>query len=353
MFENEEKEETFINMSNRNISLQLIRVVAMLMIALDHILSRLAFPMQAMIVQIANSGVFIFLLLSGFLYGSKEIQDWKCWLRKRICRICIPLWIFMIIDFVVEAILWNFFDIKYVFIYAFNLQGILGVNIGGTNLWFLTLIMFCYLLTPIFQWLKQQKYSKKFWFIVGISTMAVQVILAYGTDAGMIAGHTLSWCILAVGMYIIGYFAGDKLLFDGIDKIRIVFMTTSVVITSCVVLICKFKFDGYIIYDRIITYYGMIVIDLWICTVVYKLGTYIKSRVLNKCVTHLDMISYEFYIVHGLIIAAITAHVLIKYGSVLYVICTMMLSYLAAVILQELCIFIKYICEVVFKKKIE
>ena len=120
--------------SKRNVSVQLIRMIAMFMIFTDHLLSAIEFPLKSIIIQVSNSGVFIFLLISGFLYGNKNIDNWKNWFINRILKICIPMWLFMVVDFIVEAILWNNFDIKYVFIYAFNLQGILGVNIGGTNL---------------------------------------------------------------------------------------------------------------------------------------------------------------------------------------------------------------------------
>lgn len=334
----------------RNNSIQLIRVIAMFMIIMDHILGRLAFPLQPIIVQIFNSGVFIFVFISGLLFGKQKVTNWKKWIKKRLIRIGVPLWIFMIIDFIIESALWNNFNIKYVFIYAFNLQGILGVNIGGTNLWFLTLIMFCYVLTPVFQKLKQQKYSRKSVCIIGILTVFVQVALAYGTDVGMVAGHTLSWCVIAIGMYIIGYFASDKLLFDGISKRRILTLTVFTMIISCIVLICRLEFDGQIIYDRIIIYYGMVVIDIWICTVVYKLGLYIKSKMLIRVITHLDAISYEFYIVHGLIIAAVTSFIQTQFGFALYIICTVILGYLAAIVLHGLCILIKSLCVKFFYK---
>lgn len=75
--------------SNRIFSIQLIRVMAMLMIIFDHILC--ALPLQGLsgIIQVFNSGVFIFLFLSGILFGDKEVADWKKWFGKRFLRIFI------------------------------------------------------------------------------------------------------------------------------------------------------------------------------------------------------------------------------------------------------------------------
>jgi peptidoglycan/LPS O-acetylase OafA/YrhL len=323
--------------NKKNISIQFIRVIAMFMIIFDHILKNVSFPMQSLIVQVANSGVFIFILISGFLYGNKDVSDWKTWFFKRLIRICIPLWIFMIIDFIVEAILWNIFNIKYVFIYAFNLQGILGVNIGGTNLWFLTLIMICYIITPALQWVKKKKISRNIGVVFLIVLVILQAIFAYATDIGMVAGHTLSWCIIAIGMYVAGYFVGNVIFSDKISGIRIIAMTAVSIISSSLVLVFNHICDGKIIYDRIIIYYGMVVVDLWICTIIYKLGQYINNKVLEKIINHLDAISYEFYIVHGLIIAAITNDILLKLGVWEYIISTLVLSYVCATFFHQIC----------------
>lgn len=321
----------------RNLSIQLIRIIGMFMIILDHLLSGIDIPMKSLIIQISNSGVFIFLFLSGFLYGNKHIDSWKQWFAKRVIRICVPMWMFMIVDFIVEGILWHIFDIKYVFIYALNLQGILGTNYTGAALWFLTLLMLCYLLTPLLQWIKQKNIGRNVGIAVLVGAVLIQIILAYTTDMGMVAGHTLSWCMLAIGMYVAGYFVGNRILSDNISSQRIVAMTVLAVITSSVVLLFNRMFDGQIIYDRIVIFYGMIVLDLWICTVVYKLGQYIKGKNVIRVINHLDVVSYEIYIVHGLVIAAVTVNMLLKAGAVVYILSTLVLSWIAALLLHWVC----------------
>lgn len=323
--------------NKRNISIQLIRIVAMFMIILDHILGNISFPMQSMIVQVMNSGVLIFLFISGLLYGNKQIINWKNWFVSRIFRICIPLWIFMAFDFAVEAMIWNIFDIKHVFIYLFNVQGILGVNIGGSTLWFLTLIMICYIITPILQWIRSKNISKKLVLLCIVATIILQFVLAYITDAGMVADHTLSWCVIAIGMYVVGYFAGNIILSNRIGGKRIGILTIITAISSLIVLLCNQKFDGQVIYDRIIVFYGMVIIDLWICTVLYKLGQYIKDGVLTKIINHFDTISYEFYIVHGLIIAIFAQSLIGKIGVIGYILVIIVLSYVAAWVLHGIC----------------
>lgn len=328
------------NYSKKNISIQLIRVIAMFMIIMDHILACLMFPMQSVIVQVFNSGVFIFLLISGFLFGKRNINNWGKWLKRRLFRICIPLWIFMIIDFIVEAVLWGNFNIKYVLIYAFNLQGILGVNIGGTNLWFLTLIMICYLITPFLQWIKQKSFGKNFWIAAFTIMVALQIILAYTTDIGMVLGHTLSWCVIAIGMYVAGYFAGNRILSDNMGKKRIIILTVFMVIAVSIVFAFHHMYDGQVVYDRIVIFYGMVIVDLWICTVIYKIGLYVKQGWVKKIVDHLDSISYEFYIVHGLIIATLTSKILSQFGAIPYILSTLVLSWVVAILFHGVCDFV-------------
>ena len=321
----------------RNISIQLIRIIAMFMIISDHILSHLNFPLRAVIVQLTNSGVLIFLFLSAFLYGNKQVKDWKAWYIKRFFRICIPMWIFMLFDFVIEAIAWHIFDVKYVFIYLFNLQGILGTNIGGMNLWFLTLLMICYLITPLLQWIRSKNPGVKVAVITFAFAIVIQIILAYVTDIGMVFGHTLSWCVLAVGVYVIGYFAGNHICGQKISMKRILLLSVAAILASLCVIFCRKYFDGKIIYDRIIIYYGMLVLDWWLVTVLYKIGTYIKNNKMLRVIKHLDTISYEFYIVHGLVIMLVLFYLVRHGGAILYIAGSLGLSYVAAWGLHAIC----------------
>lgn len=197
--------------------------------------------------------------------------------------------------------------------------------------------MICYLITPILQWIKGKNPSKLVVIFSIIVAVVLQVLLAYTTDLGMVAGHSLSWCIIALGMYIAGYFAGNIILPGNINFKRVGVITILTIISSAIVLVFNYKFDGQVIYDRIVIFYGMAVIDLWICTVLYKLGQYVKDEILTKIINHLDSISYEFYIVHGLIIAAVTQPLIGRFGVIAYILVTIVLSYIGAWVLHGVC----------------
>ena len=83
-------------MSNsKNAILLYIRVVAMLFIVSCHLLDAFKIPFA----HILNIGVQIFLVLSGYLYGSKVITDFKDLFYKRIKKLYIPLFIFLSVVF--------------------------------------------------------------------------------------------------------------------------------------------------------------------------------------------------------------------------------------------------------------
>ena len=46
---------------------------------------------------VLNIGVQVFLVLSGFLYGHKQIDNWKDWCLARIRRLYIPMFVFLIL----------------------------------------------------------------------------------------------------------------------------------------------------------------------------------------------------------------------------------------------------------------
>ena len=322
-------------MNKRDFSIEFIRVIAMFMIIIDHILCRISFPGVALIIQVCNSGVFLFLFISGFLFGKKEITNWGKWFKKRFIRILIPLWFFAVIDILVEYLLWHEFYPEHILLYAFNLQGVKVATIGSINLWFVTLIMICYLITPVIQWVKMK--SGIFLKAVVTSLIVLQIILAYVTDIGLFGNHTLSWCILAVLVYGTGYIAGEKILYHSKGYKQLFFSSVILVIGIMAVLVGKKLFNGTVLYERILFVYGMICIDQFLITLFYKLGSYIKNIKFKKIIQHLDRISYEFYIVHGIVISAVTEMILRNNGQLMYMLSSVVLSYIAAIILHILC----------------
>ena len=293
-------------MKEKNKSIQLIRIIAMLMIIVDHLVYRINMPGQGAIIQISNSGTLIFLFISGLLFGRQEIDNWGKWFKKRIFRICIPMWIFITIDMIVVYFIYGSFSIKYVFGYLFNVQGFVGGVPGAYHLWFLTLIMICYIITPLLNLLDRKIKNKKILLCILFVFVAMHIALSYCSDLRMTGNHMLGWCCLAILIYCLGYFYGDKII-NVVSRTRVVVIETIVVaLVVFIILFFRRILDGTVLYQEIIFWYGIVIVDLWIVSLLCCLGNKITT---SKIIDYFDKISYYIYIVHGLAILLVDLYI--------------------------------------------
>lgn len=130
-------------------AISIIRVMAMVAIVVCHILQGLNRPSA----YIFNMGVQVFLFISGFLYGGKQIGNIAQWLKKRLVKIYLPYILFVSFVFVLYHLKGISFPLKNLAIYTVCGQWILGRVSGMGHLWFISCILMCYLATPFLQWL--------------------------------------------------------------------------------------------------------------------------------------------------------------------------------------------------------
>lgn len=122
-----------------------------------------------------NVGVQIFLALSGWLYGMKNIGDWRIWCKDKFIKLYIPYIIYVLIAFFVYRLFSiESFTFKNLVIYFCDLQWFLGNVEGLSHLWFMTAIAVCYLLTPILQYVRN-----KGWASISLSLLVIYGILNY------------------------------------------------------------------------------------------------------------------------------------------------------------------------------
>ncbi len=74
-----------------SISLSYIRISALLMIVLCHYCQTFGNKYA----YILNVGVQIFFVLSGYLYGQKDIDNWCQWWKRRFIKLYIPMFVFL------------------------------------------------------------------------------------------------------------------------------------------------------------------------------------------------------------------------------------------------------------------
>lgn len=86
----------------KDVSVQMIRIISMFSIFLCHLVQELNNTTIAKTGQFFNVGVYVFLFLSGWLYGNKKIENYGKWILGRVKRVLVPMWLFMILLFCIH-----------------------------------------------------------------------------------------------------------------------------------------------------------------------------------------------------------------------------------------------------------
>lgn len=313
-------------------SIQIIRIIAMIMILADHIALVLDVPFKSFFAQLTNSGLFIFVFLSAYLNSKKQVDNWGKWFIKKCKRIMIPFWIFIVIDFALEAIVWKEFNLKIFIAHIFGVQGFVGFQVTNMNLWYITLILLLFLFTPLLQWLcTKTRLTITLYFII---LAIAQVVLSYLTDWGIL-GHPLGWCVIALIVYSAGYLLGRK---DALEKVTLksfIACSLIVVVAAAGAIVGRKFLDGTVAYDWIIQPYSLLVIDAWICMLMCLISKIRFPANVHKLIDFLDEISYEVYIVHGLIIYMVASPYILPHGVAWYVLATLVLTIIGAYVLNR------------------
>ena len=282
---------------SRDTAITLLHVIGMLMIFLCHSMQveKIYFLSEVLI-----AGVPLFLFVSGYLAGRKEIASiGRFWLGKAE-RILLPLVLLI-------AIVYSGYEMTGVatvtpFQWIFTLLNLQGLNYtywkfeafgavaGCGHWWFLTTLMFCYLLTPLAQ--KFKKISLTGW---RKALLIIGVLLA---QLGLLfLGFQLSYIIT----FFFGYFIAGKPLRTDVKRYLSVTLLTAVAVF--VRLVARVCIDGSILYDRYISLVSGAVIAVFIFYTVHFLEKRFPQlfKVLDCAVIHFtERISYYFYLTHYL-----------------------------------------------------
>lgn len=267
----------------RDINIQIIRVLAMFFIIICHIVQETNNKYLIMSAQFFNIGVYIFLIVSGYLYSKKNIE-FKSFYKKRFFKIIIPMYIFMLPLFIIQIINMKF-EIKYFIIYLFNLQGILGGIEGARHLWFLTAIVFCYLLLPILQVIKNKKNNKiNNFFIIFLGI--ISIVVCY-------INRTIGMQMICLFTFAIGYFYfGELYLKKNIHMIKLIGIFLIDIIFRLAMKMCL---DETVTYDLIIVGITQIIASVSIMLFVRNIN---KRTIAGKLLNVFDKYSFYIYITH-------------------------------------------------------
>lgn len=331
----------------KDMGISYTRVIAMIFILIDHIVLTINIPFKSYIIQITNTGVLIFLFISGFLYGRKEINNFSTWFIKRAKKILLPLYVFMIFLAIFKIIFEGNINIIEYLKYLINMQGILGVTDGGVHLWFLTALMICYLITPLLEIIKRKnkelKLSKT--IIILCICVIVQIFCAYFVNIKFALGHPFSTYLIYLFTYAIGYYYSYYTQNKEVNSKKIIIFTLTMIISMFIRVVSNKLIDGTILYDRIIAMYTNVIFAIWVSIFIKKYYIAINCKFLKRVVNKLDCLSFEIYIVHAL---AIELFMSFSNNIIVNIFFTLTVTYIIALLFNNICKYINRILETCF-----
>ena len=285
-----------------------IRTVAMFLIILCHYAP--TFLGSSALGALFSIGVPVFFIISGYLYGKKDIKNIKNWYIKQFIKISIPVYIYCIIVGIILLVFNNLGTItfKNIIIHIFLLQGFVNTNLGNIftgNLWFISFILLSYLITPILQKIREKSISFKYilLFIMFFSIIEIFAILNLKLQA-------FSVSIPFIFLYIFFYFysAYNKKMTSKKYIILSIGMSLSV--------ICRFYFKYLAdtrgmfystIYDRVIVQYTSLILAAWIFFTIYLLCQKFNILIdkLYSFINLCDKYSFYIYICHQMFLTGV------------------------------------------------
>lgn len=281
-----------------NASVSLSRAIGVILIILCHIAS--AFDMSSL-GQLLQVGVQLFLFISGFLYSNKQIEDEKKWIHRRARRICVPccLWLVCICGIAVlrgqvvstfSAVLYflNLQGYHYIFAFLPQTPGIEGL----THLWFITVIMVCYLLLLLLKRMERHNGD------------VIKRILLSGLILSVPLG-LLGLRIDYLWIYFAGYAAGRYWI--AIDGKKYVLLTVAAVLTGVLRIVVKPLCNNYTennFYLYVVSPLSYNALAAWMYYTIDSLNRKFrftdrhKHPVMSGAIHRMDTISFYVYITH-------------------------------------------------------
>lgn len=304
----------------KKVYIQIYRIIAMFLIITCHICEESSNGLIVSLGQAFNVGVFCFLFISGYLYSNKKIENSRKWCIKRLKKILLPMYIFMIILSIVNIVRKDF-NVFITLGYLFNLQYYTGYVTGGGHLWFLTIIMICYLLLPLVK--KIDKKNNINWIL--ISTLLFAILLA-----------NVSYKMSFTFMYIFSFLSGYKFChIEDQKNINTIKSMLMIFLAITIRLLSKRLLDGTMIYDIIIFSLTHLLLALGIYCLVKSIINKVQLKS-NKLINHIDGLSMYIYISHNIFISKPLEMLKLTNIYILNLLLALLSTYILAIIIKSI-----------------
>lgn len=290
-------------MINRKV--QMTRILAMFFIVLCHLCGY--FGLNAFR-QLFNVGVPIFFFMSGFLYADKEINSVKKFAINRWKKMCIPMYIFIFSFVVLEYILFKNDTLWGASVlYLLNLQGVSWLFLkspidlspieGMGPLWFLTMIMFCYILLVM---LKKWENKNGDAFYNKHKNLIIVLLVIIDLLCLLLFEVQLAYILT----FYLGYIEGK--VKNVLTKKRYIFGTAFMVFAILARLLSRNYIDDTTLYTYGIAVLSQIVLAIWIYHTVCVMCEWNKiceeHIVLGSLMDKLDGLSLYIYMCHNIVL---------------------------------------------------
>ena len=283
-----------------------------------------------------NVGVQIFFVLSGFLYGSKNINEPIEWLIKQFVKILIPYYAFLFIVIALYAIACpQNLPIVNVIGSFFCISTLKGIG----HLWFVGNILFCYLLTPYLA--AFMEYCKK-WGIVKVKLLFIMLVICciisvvgVFTQAYFRPGNILC--------YIAGYFISVFYQQYGLKAItRLLWLSLPFTLFSNM----AYVYEKYVLHNPMngiwihLTDYSHLFLGLTLTLLLMLLFNHIR---MNTILSWSDKYSYTVYLVHQLFILSPMTLLNVFDAKIYSLTLTIFIIFISGVLLKALSTKLEYV----------
>lgn len=288
-----------------------------------------------------NTGVQVFLLISGFLYSQKNIKV-KEFYKKNIVKILFDYYVyFFIVLFFYILLKRDYLSILNIITTFFGMGGIDGLG----HTWFISTIIICYMLTPFLQKIKNKVKNIFLLLVYFFILMGFVEVIFY-----FLSYSSGTWINCYIVGYIFGIFYSNKKyedIFNFLSKITLIIGIFSNI--SQIYLKYFFTINKDNIIFKIFYRYNKILLALVILIIFVNYLKNYNSK--NKYIQYIYMnkYSYDIYLTHHIYILgpfSILNFFLFK-GKILGILVVFILSIMSGVILNKLCAKMKVLLNLV------
>ena len=274
-----------------------------------------------------NVGVQVFFIISGYLYGNRSVDKPVQWLRKRFVKILTPYYIFLTLAII------GYIIVSPDILGVGNIVSsylVVGTVKGISHLWFVSYILFCYIIPPYLAAIRDYLSNKNLLLSIG---SIVVIFGVYSIIEILINGYFRPG---RVGCYIIGYFTAVFVNRIGSKSLHLCFWISLIPTVISNYVYCHIHYlqgqemKGTLVH---ITDYSHAFLGYSITMLLMIWFNNIKE---SWFLEYSDKYSYEIYLVHQLFILSPLTLLTTTNNSIINVSLTIFLIFLSGYKLNKL-----------------